>query len=118
MDRRFCALCGRVARTASGAGPVPAGRASLDEILQFLNDEQVRATDAAVAQLLGVPARSMSGLLGDRRAEASWVVNAETGLPADYDQTDWHPGLLAKSDVIRGGNELTLRLTLWRRRRA
>jgi hypothetical protein len=35
------------------------GDASLDEILEFLNDEQVHATYAAVAEVLGVIPRSL-----------------------------------------------------------
>ena len=54
----------------------------------------------------------MGAMLGARRPEASWVVNADTGLPTDYEQSDWHPDLLASSDVIRTGRELTLQLTL------
>ena len=86
--------------------------------LQFLNDERVRATSGAIAAVLGVPPRSLGAMLGSRRPEASWIVNAETGLPTDYEQTDWHPALISNSEVIRTGNELMLRLTLWRRHRA
>lgn len=87
---------------------------SLTDILRFLNDARTRATYGAVAGALGVPARSMGAMLGARRPEASWVVNRDTGLPTDYEQADWHPDLLATSDVIRTGRELTLHLALWR----
>lgn len=118
MDSRFCAIC-NAAPGASGFGrSAAAGGAGLAEILQFLNHEQVRATEAAVAQVLGVPPRALGVRLGPRRTEASWIVNAETGLPTNYEQQDWDPALLSKSDIIRTGNELTLRLALWRRPRA
>jgi hypothetical protein len=91
-----------------------AERPTLAEVVSLLNREHVRATDDAVAQMLGVPVRSIAGLLGARSAEASWIVNAETGLPADYDQDEWHPDLLSGSEIIRTAHELTLRLTLWR----
>jgi alkylated DNA nucleotide flippase Atl1 len=86
----------------------------LTDILQCLNDTRSRATYGAVASVLGVPPRSLGARLGDRRPEAPWVVNSETRLPTDYEQTDWHPNLLATNGVIRTGHELALHLTLWR----
>lgn len=113
LDSRFCAACNRTVRGRPGATPA-AGATSVDEILRMLNDTRTRATYGAVAAVLGAPARSMGAMLGHRRPEASWVVNADTGLPTDYDQATWHPELLASSAVIRSGHELTLRLALWR----
>jgi hypothetical protein len=107
MDRRFCALCNRA--TAPAAGDL-----TLADVLRFLNEARVRATYGAVATVLGVPPRALGALLGDRRPEASWVVNGETGLPTGYEQTEWHPDLLASSAIIRASNELTLRIALWR----
>ncbi len=115
IDSRFCAICGTTG-SPEGVGRSAAGGAALSEILQFLNHEQVRATESAVAQVLGVPPGALRVKLGTRRPEVSWIVDAKTGLPIDNEQQDWHPDLLAKSDVIRTGNELTLRLALWRRR--
>ena len=113
MDGRFCAICNRTGRGGLRAS-VGAIDASLAEVLRLLNEGRTRATYAAVASVLGVPPRSMGAMLGTRRPEASWVVNGETGLPTDYEQADWHPDLLATSDVIRTGNELMLRIALWR----
>jgi alkylated DNA nucleotide flippase Atl1 len=113
LDSRFCAACNRAARTGP-RGATSAGAATAADILRFLNDTRTRATYGAVASVLGVPARSIGGVLGARRAEASWIVNADTGLPTDYDQTDWHPDLLSNPTVIRTGQELTLHLALWR----
>jgi len=61
LDRRFCALCNK--------RELPGGKdaATLDEILAFLNDEQVRATYGAVAEVLGVIPRSMGARLGTKR---------------------------------------------------
>ncbi|MFN7984657.1 MAG: hypothetical protein U0Q11_22660 [Vicinamibacterales bacterium] len=119
MDTRFCAVCNRTSSSVSSFASAVSGRVdtSLDEILTLLNETTSRATYGAVAGVLGVPPRSMGALLGERRPEASWVVNADTGLPTDYTQADWHPELLSTSSVIRTGNELTLRLTLWRAKR-
>lgn len=113
MDSRFCAICNGPGRGGLRLPDAAAG-ASLADILRFLNEEQTRATYGAVASVLGVPPQSMSAMLGTRRPEASWVVNGETGLPNDYAQADWHPDLLASATVVRTGNELTLRLALWR----
>ncbi len=116
MDPRFCANCNRRSRVPSGSS-ASGGSASLDEVMQFLNAEQVRATYGAVGELVGVPARSVGALLGDRRPEASWVVNAADGVPGGYDADQVHPDLLSKPDVIGTGRELLLRLTLWRKTR-
>ena len=48
------------------------------EILEFLNRHRVRATYGAVADLLGVLPRGVGAMLGEKRPEASWVVNAQT----------------------------------------
>ena len=49
---------------------------SIDDILSYLNAVHVRCTYGAVGEAMGVPAQSVGGLLGERRKEASWVVNA------------------------------------------
>jgi|SRR5215213_5582273 len=111
IDARFCAACNRSAKS-SGGGSI--GRATLAAVLTFLNDEQIRATYGAVAEVVGVAARALNGQLGPRRPEASWVVSAENGLPTDYDQTEWHQALLSRSEIITSGRELLLRLTIRR----
>ena len=116
MDSRFCAVCNRVNRGGLHASPGTSD-ASVTDILQFLNEARKRATYGAVASVLGVPVRSIGAVLGTRRPEASWVVNGDTGLPTDYEQADWHPDLLATSDVIQTGHELTLLIALWHAKR-
>jgi hypothetical protein len=111
IDERFCAACNRTKPPSGGGAP---GRATLDEVLTFLNDEQIRATYPAVAEAVGVVPRALSGQLGPRRPEASWVVSVENGLPTDYDQTEWHPTLLSRGEVIKSGRELMLRMTIRR----
>jgi hypothetical protein len=113
LDARFCAACNRSGTSQSRRA---AAGTSLDEILVFLNDEQVRATYGAVAELLGVNPRSIRILLGPRRPEASWIVAAENGLPADYDQAEWHPALLSRGEIITSGRALLLRMTIRRGR--
>ena len=119
MDFRFCSLCNKPTGAGRRGAPRGAvGDATLSEILTFLNDEQVRATYGAVAEVLGVSPRSMGVLLGPRTAEASWIVNASTGLPTDYSQHEMHPALLRSSDIITSGIALTLRLTAWKAKRS
>ncbi len=122
MDSRFCAVCNRASRGAGqaargGAGKAGASGVSAADILTFLNESRTRATYGAVGSVIGVPAQSVGRVLGDRRVEASWVVNDKTGLPTEYEQSDWHPDLLASATIIRTGQELTLHLTLWRAKR-
>ena len=93
MDTRFCSICNRSQGPRPSRGSV--GTASLSEILQFLNDQQIRATYGAVADVLGVIPRSLGALLGPHTPEASWIVNAATGLPTDYSQNETHPSLFA-----------------------
>ena len=61
LDARFCATCNRQDKSKSRTA---VGNISLEEILTFLNDEQVRATYGAVAEVLGVVPRAMATLLG------------------------------------------------------
>ena len=111
LDARFCSICNGPSLLRGHQ----AARVSLSEILEFLNDDQIRATDGAVADVLGVPPRSMGAVLGDRSRDAFWVVNASTGLPTDDDRAETHPALFAKTEIISSGRELLMRMTMWRR---
>jgi hypothetical protein len=55
--------------------------------------------------------------LGSRRPEVSWIVNAETGLPADYNRQEIHSDLFSKAEIIRTGSELVLRMAAWKAKR-
>jgi hypothetical protein len=130
MDRRFCSLCTRGA--AREPSSIMASRAShlahvfdhtggeklgLDDIVACLNAAQVRATYGAVAALVGGIAQSIGARLGGlegQRREASWVVNAKTGLPTGYPAEHRHPALLNSSDIISTGDELWRRLAEWK----
>ena len=83
------------------------------EVLRFLNDTQTRATYTAMAEFLGSTAQSISSLLGDRRIEASWVVNARTGMPTGYPPGKRHPDLTSSAEIVRSGEALNLRLSVW-----
>jgi hypothetical protein len=112
IDSRFCAVCNRKSKVRQPLGAI--GSATLPEILEFLNAEQVRATYSAVGELIGVTPRSMATHLGPHTAERSWIVSAGTGLPTGYSQDDMHPALLNNNEVIGSGIALAMRLSTWK----
>ena len=72
----------------------------MDKIVAFLNAEHRRATYGAIGESLGLPAQTAGGMLGQRRAEASWIVSAETLEPTDYGAGDEHAALHERPEVI------------------
>jgi hypothetical protein len=115
IDGRFCAVCNKVSAFGRPRGAI--GSATLPQILEFLNTEQIRATYGAVAGLLGVIPRGMGAQLGPHTPERSWIVNADTGLPTDYRQDEIHLALMRSDEIISSGMELAMRMTAWRNRR-
>jgi hypothetical protein len=110
-------------KTASTLPPLPAKRGNrtttvgLDEIVRFLNEEQIRATYGAVADIVGGIPQAIGERLGglaDMRPEASWVVNASSGMPTGYLPHQRHPALLSKTEIIKSGSELRRRLDRWK----
>ena len=107
------------AKSVGGTGLVPsASRARLadsrrsptptvDLILDCLNRERIRATYRAVGEVLGRPAQSVGGALGNRTKRASWVVNAKTGEPTGYRAEEKHPELHRTDQIVRTGEELS-----------
>src|SRR5579862_7851603 len=92
MDLRFCSLCS-IPRQSTSAPRHLTGQTSasaiytLQDIVRFLNEEKVRATYGAVAEVVGGIAQGIGARLDrlySRSPEASWVVNAETGFPTGY----------------------------------
>ena len=120
LDVRFCSLCDKQEPVRrAGSRPVSTDDPDLVEIVRFLNEEKVRATYGAVAYLIGGIAQGVGARLTrlySMSPEASWVVNAETGLPTGYDQSQWHLDLLSKNSIIRTGSELEMRMSVWSRR--
>ena len=88
------------------------------EILRFLNASKVRATYTAVAQSLGSTPQSIGRLLGEKRIEASWVVNARTEMPTGYPPDQRDPDLTSSAEIIRSGEALDRRLSVWRMKSA
>lgn len=114
MDPRFCSLCSGSARIAGAARTAGSPPFDVNDILAFLNDRKIRATYGAVAALVGVNMQSLAAQLQDRRTEASWVVNASSGLPTGYGVDQMHPALLDNPEIIRTATELQLRFALWK----
>lgn len=79
---------------------------NIENILRCLNDKKRCATYGAVAHVLNIDALQCSELLGERRPEASWVVNADSGLPTKYRREQLHPDLLLHRDVISTAEDL------------
>jgi hypothetical protein len=84
---------------------MPPKRYTLEEVVEFLNKRQLRATYGAVADVTGGNATFlMNGL--ERAPRYSWIVNQKTQLPTEYSESEYHPALLAKKFVIATGDEL------------
>lgn len=78
---------------------------SLEEVVDFLNKRQLRATYGAVADVTGGNATFLMNHV-ERGPRYSWIVNQKTLLPTGYSESDYHPALLAKPFVLRTGAEL------------
>ena len=83
---------------------------TVETVLAYLNREQIRATYAAVAAVVGICPPAVARALGDRRPEASWVVNAVLGMPTGYKPHQIHPELLRTPEIIRSPQELSERM--------
>jgi alkylated DNA nucleotide flippase Atl1 len=79
-------------------------------VVDFLNRVKIRATYGAVGHSVGVLARSVGGMLGERSPRASWVVRKDTGEPTGYSSNQKHPDLYRTSEIITEGSELTRRM--------
>ena len=88
IDSRFCAVCNRTSKASRPRGAI--GSATLPEILEFLNAEQVRAAPRAIAEVLGVDSRTLAAHIGADTTEDGAV------------------------PIISSGTELLMRLTAWK----
>jgi len=83
-------------------------------VVEFLNSARIRATYGAVAEVIGGIAQGVSQRLGEKRPEASWIVNGDTRLPTGYAPTEMHPLLCCRDEIIRSGADLHARIVAWR----
>lgn len=81
--------------------------ATVDEILDRLSRERVRATYGAVGEVLELPAPSVWRTLRSHTRKASWVVNSRTGEPTGHAVDQRHPDLYRTQHIIRTGAELS-----------
>jgi hypothetical protein len=87
IDSRFCAVCNKV--SAFGRPRAAIGSATLTEILEFLDAEQVRATHGAVAEVLGINPAALGDRLGDRAAQRGEVNAIASGMELAMRMTAW-----------------------------
>ena len=73
---------------------------SVVRIVEFLNDQRIRATYNAVAEVIGGSARSVGYRLGDKCPRASWVVAKSDGEPTGYHDSEKHPALHESDEII------------------
>jgi alkylated DNA nucleotide flippase Atl1 len=78
----------------------------VQNIIKYLNKVKTRCTYGAVAEILGVKSRSVGLYLGQRRPDVSWVVNAKTGEPTDYEEAEKHPELYRTNHIIKSAEVL------------
>ncbi len=90
LDSRFCAVCNRTSNASRPRGAIAS--ATLPEILEFLDAEQLRATYGAVGEVLGLNARALVAQLGDRGVESGGA------------------------NIISSGTALAMRMTAWKAR--
>ncbi|WP_193166209.1 hypothetical protein [Microbulbifer hainanensis] len=75
-------------------------------IIEYLNKVKTRCTYGVVAEILGGNSQSVGLHLGERRPEVSWVVNANTGEPTDYKDSEKHPELYRTDRIIKSAEVL------------
>jgi hypothetical protein len=81
------------------------GQYTLDEVVDFLNRRQLRATYGAVADGTGGNATFLMNRI-ERAPRYSLIVNQKTLLPTGYTEAEYHPALLAKKFVLMTGKQL------------
>jgi len=81
-------------------------------IIDYLNKVKTRCTYSAAAEALGITPQALKKLLGQRRAEISWLVNSGTGEPAGHSDIEKHPELYRTKRIIKSAEVLTRNLHL------
>ena len=81
-------------------------------VVDYLNEVKTRCTYNAAAKALGITPQALRKLLGERRPEASWLVNVGTEEPAGYSDEEKHPELYRTERIIKSAEVLTRNLDL------
>jgi len=96
-------------------------KGDIREALDYLNENKIRATYAAVQSYLGfgvLEKVNWDEILGPRRPYTSWVVSKKTGLPIGFDKADLHPDLLKTSKIITKGRQLQVAVQEFKKSKA
>lgn len=72
----------------------------IERILDCLSETGTRATYGAVGNVIDLPPQSVGSLLGTRRRRASWVVNAATGMPTGYRESEMDPRVNRSTPIV------------------
>ena len=75
-------------------------------VLDCLDFCRIRATYTAVGEVIGIPARSVGGVIGSNSTYGSWVVSREYGTPTGYEHAECHAELFKRDKVIDCASEL------------
>lgn len=78
----------------------------IELIIKYLNKVKTRCTYGVVAEIIGTNSQSVGKYLGERRPEVSWVVNANTGDPTGYSDSEKHPELYRTDRIIESAEVL------------
>jgi hypothetical protein len=107
------------------------GQADITRILESVHRNQQRASSEMSfgfstkrkfaqrmgrSELVGGIARGIGARLTalySRSLEASWIVNAGSGMPSGYAASERHPAQLNKREIISRGRELEQRMVRW-----
>ena len=84
----------------------------VDLVVDYLNKVKTRCTYSAAAKALNITPQALKKLLGERRPEASWLVNVGTEEPAGYSDEEKHPELYRTKRIIKSAEVLTRNLGL------
>jgi hypothetical protein len=81
-------------------------------LLNYLNEVKTRCTSNAAAKALKITPKELKKLLGERRAETSWLVNEGAGEPVGYSDSEKHAELYRTTRIIKSAEVLTRNLDL------
>ena len=81
-------------------------RDTVERILDFCNQEEIRVTYGAVAGVIKVLPRSIGNYLGARSKRSSWIVREDNHKPSGYLPNQIHENLCKNQKVIECDEEL------------
>jgi hypothetical protein len=84
----------------------------ITSIRDYVNKVKTRCTYNTAAEALGIKPVKFKKLLGDRKSENSWFVNAGAGEPVGYADNEKHADLYRTTRIITSAEVLTRNLDL------